>query len=367
MCWATATCAAIGCGTSPPDERPPTPVQVEEARRIAVRQPLRYAASVEPVRTVELAFQAAGYITALAQVGGRPVEAGDRVKNGTTLAWVRAEAYDERLKQSQASLAEAEAARRSAAQALARAETLYGLRSLTKPELEQAQAAVDAIDARIAGARALMRGAEIARGDASLRAPMSGVVLSRRVEIGSLVGPGTSAFTLAETTTVKVVIAVPDIMLPRFRPGATTSVISEALPDRRFIGRVSRIAPAADARSRLFEIELLVDNRDEVLRPGMIASVHVGDEPDDGAGLPAVPLSAVTRVLGHADQYAVLVVDSSSGVPTARRRGVRLGALVGNRVAVIEGLHDGELVIVQGGTLVADGERVNPTADGVVR
>lgn len=358
--WPVAS-GAMACADTQSYDKPATPVQVAEVRRQPVRQPLRYSATVEPARRVDLAFRAAGYVTALARVDGRMIDEGDRVTAGTILAWVRSDDYDEKIKQTEAPLAEAEAARRAARQTLERAQALYAARSITKPELEQAQAAVNAIDARIAGARALIRGAQLARGDTTLRSPMTGLVMKRLVEVGSLVGPGSPGFTIADTRAVKVVIGVPDVMLPRFPAGAVSRVVSDALPDRRFQGRVSKVLPTADAQSRLFEVELIVDNADGALRPGMVATVHVDDDQASFAALPVVPLSAVIRGPGGGDDYAVLVVVENGGVATARRQRVRLGELVGNTVSVVEGLTGGERVIVQGGAMVADGERVNPT------
>lgn len=360
LCAGAVASVAVACAGSQSYEKPPTPVQVAEVRRQPVRQPLRYSAIVEPARRVDLAFRVSGYVIALAQIDGRSIDDGDRVDARTILAWVRSDDYDERIRQTEAPLAEAEAARRAASLALTRAEALYAARSITKPELEQAQAAVDAIDAKIAGARAAIRAAQLTRGDTTLRTPMTGVVLKRVVEVGSLVAPGALGFVIADTRAVKVVIGVPDMMLPRFPTRAIERVTSDALPDRRFEGRVSKVSPTADPRSRLFEVEIIVPNGDGTLRPGMVATVHVADDQSSLTPMPVVPLSAVIRAGGD-DEFAVLVVVDHGGVSTARRQHVRLGELIDNQVSVIEGLVGGERVIVQGGAMVADGERVNPT------
>jgi hypothetical protein len=74
-----------------------------------------------------------------------------------------------------------------------------------------------------------------------------------------------------------------------------------------------------------------------------------------------LPLSAVVRAPGGDGEYAVFVVEDAKDGPTARLRRIRLGDLVGNQIAVVEGLADGERVVVRGATIIADGERVNPT------
>jgi len=356
----TAAAATAGCSGEAPYEKPPTPVQVAEVQRRPTVRSLRYSAAIEPERRVDLAFRVGGYVTRLATVDGHTIREGDVVTAGTVLAAVRADDYDVRVRQAQAALAEAEAARGAAAQALARAEGLYEARSLTRPELEQAQAAAESVDAKVAGARALVREAELARGDAELAAPMTGVVLARLIEVGSLVGPGTPGFVIAVTRDVKVVIGIPDTMLPRFVIGTRQHILSEALPDRRFEGRVTNVSPAADLRTRLFEVELTVSNEDAALKPGMVATVDIGSGSSEPAEVLVVPLSAVIRPPGAPDGYAVVVVQEVDGSATARLRRVRLGELMGNEVVVVEGLQPGERIIVQGAPLVADGERVNP-------
>lgn len=354
---------AWACDHADPYEKPLTPVLAESVGREPTGSVLRYSAVVEPVSRIDLAFRVGGYVTALAQVGGRTIQDGDPVTAGLVLASVRAEDYEAKIAQGRAALAEAEAARGAAAQALTRAEALYASRSLTRPDLEQARAAVESIDARIGGARALIREAELARADADLRSPIAGVVLRRLIEQGSLVGPGTPAFAVADTSTVKVVIGVPDTMVQRFAVGSSQRVQSEAVPDGRFEGRITKVAPTADPRSRLFDVELSVPNPGGVLRPGMVVTVAVA-EPGRAAtpDTIALPLSAIVRAPGGgAGDYAVFVLEDGAEGPTARLRRVRLGDLVGNRIAVTEGLTDGERVIVRGGTVLADGERVNPT------
>lgn len=359
---AGAMVALTACGGAATQEEPPTPVQIADLARQSGSQALRYSGSVEPGHRVDLTFRVGGYITSLASISGRVIQDGDIVETGTVLASVRVDDYDAKVNQAKAALAEGEAARVAAAAALTRADQLFKARAATRPDLEQARAQVDAIDAKLAGARALIREAELARGDSSLKAPISGQVLKRLVEVGSLVGPGTPGFVMADNRTVKVVIGVADTILSRFTTGASHSVVTEALPDRRFAGRVTKLSPTADPRSRLFEVELTLPNADGALKPGMVATVDIGGGGEDAAPQLVLPLPAIVRAPGGSDDaYAVFVVETSDAGPVARVRRVTLGALVGNAVAVTGGLTGNEQVVVRGAALLVDGERVNPT------
>lgn len=349
-----------GCHASEPYQKPVTPVTLEQVRPEQVAGTRRYSAVVEPANRVDLAFRVGGYVTSLARVGGRVIQEGDAVARDAVLASVRPDDYDAKVGQARAAVAEAEAARGAASQALARAEALYAARSLTKPEVEQARAALASIDARLSGARALVREAELARGDVELKSPIPGTVLRRAVEVGSLVAPGAPAFAVADTSTVRVIIGVPDTMLRSFQVGEIERVSSDAAPGRRFEGRITKVAPSADQRSRLFDVELTVPNADGALRPGMVATLDAADPGGTAAEHITVPLAAVVHGPAGGDSYAVFVVEDAQDGPVARTRAVRLGDLVGNRIAVVSGLAAGERVIVRGATIVADGERVNP-------
>jgi len=355
---------AAGCGRTAPYEKPLTPVLVADLQRQSLDVPLRYSGAIEPGTRVDTTFRVGGYVTSIASINGRPIQDGDRVTAGMVLASVRPADYDAKVTQARAQLAEATSARAAAAAAVARADALFATRSLTKPELDQAHSMLAAVDARIAGAKALVGEAELARGDSSLRAPLSGVVLKRLVEVGALVGPGTPGFVVADTRTVKVVIGVPDTLLATFREGTVETVRTEALSDRRFEGRVTKVSPTADPRSRLFEVEITLPNADDALKPGMIAAVEVtrpGGRADSRSESVVIPLSAVVRPPGESDGYAVYIVKQDGDVSTAELRRVSLGALLGNDITVVDGLTGTERLIVQGATIVTSGERVNPT------
>jgi len=360
VAWVLASAAIIGsCAKQEAYQKPPTPVRVQAVGRSASTSGIRYSASVEPLNRVDLAFKAGGYIQQLARIGGRTIQDGDRVTRGMVLARIRPADYEEKVKQAQSQLAEAEAAQAQAKAAYDRATRLFEARSLSRPDYEQAQAAYNTVEAKLAGARSLVQEAENARTETALTSPISGVVLKRLVEVGSLVGPGSGAFVLADISSVKVVFGAPDTMLQSLRVGAVQAVSSEAAGERRFNGRITKIAPAADPRNRVFDVEITVPNRNGALRVGMVAVVHVGDG-GVSAAPPAlvVPLSAIVRGK-NGDGYAVYVIDDKGGKTTAHLRNVTLGTMIGNQIAVVQGVEAGDRVVVSGATIVNDGDQVS--------
>jgi RND family efflux transporter MFP subunit len=354
---------AAGCAKEAAYEKTLTPVRVKVADRAAGTPGVRYSASIEPNTRVDLAFKVGGYIQELARFNGRDIQDGDHVTRGMFLARVNPADYEEKVKQARSQLAEAEAAATPTKQAYDRATQLFRTKSITKPELEQAQGAWDTVQARLSGARAVVQEARNALNDTALTAPLDGIVVKRLIEVGSLVGPGVGGFVLADTSSVKVVFGAPDTMLHRLHTGMTETITSEALSGRIFHGRITNIAPTADPHSRVFDVELTIPNQNGALKVGMVATVQLGTQTDsadaetDAAGV-AVPLTAIVRSKTHPEGYAVFVLEDKDGGTVVRLRDVTLGDMIGNQIDVVSGVSAGEKVVVSGATIVSDGERV---------
>jgi RND family efflux transporter MFP subunit len=354
-----AAAALPGCRHQQAYNKPLTPVRVQVVTRAGGSPAMRYSAALEPKTRVDLAFKVGGYIRAIATVGGHPIQSGDRVTRGMELARIQSSDYDERIKQARSQLTEAEAGATAAKSAYDRAAALFKSSSLSRPEYEQAQAAYDSVRAKVQGARALVQQAENARADSVLESPIDGIVLKRLIEVGSLVGPGTGGFVLADVTSVKAVFGAPDTILASLKVGGTAPVSTEAVPNREFTGRITNIAPSADARSRVFDVELTIANPGGELKPGMTAVVQMSDPPHAERAPLVLPLTAVVRSGHKADGYAVFIVEEAGGKAVARLRDVTLGDMVGNGVVVLSGVREGEKVMVSGATIVTDGEVVS--------
>jgi RND family efflux transporter MFP subunit len=167
---------------------------------------------------------------------------------------------------------------------------------------------------------------------------------------------------LGDLSSVKARFGIPDAMIQTVRPGDAIDVTVEAVGATTFAGHVTAIAPAADAQSRVFDVEVTIPNTDGRLRPGMIGTVAVGQASRDDRALAhrplAVPLSAVVRSEAGGGQFAVLVVERENALDVARLRRVELGEVMGNVIAVLKGVDAGQRVVVSGATLVVDGDPV---------
>src|SRR6266699_5746289 len=231
---------------------------------------LRYSASILPFAQVDLMFRSSGYVTNVRQVRGadgrtRDIGTGDYVEQGVALAHIRREDLQNQVAQAQAQLNQAVAQHTRADLDLQRAKALYSTQSLTKPDYDRSQEAFKATEAAMDNAKAALLQSQLTLGDADLKAPFSGYILSRNVDLGSLVSPATNAFTIADIGRVKVAFGAPDYVLSRVRLGQELTIQTESAAPVK--GRVTSISPAADTRNRIFAIEVTVGNRDLHLKP----------------------------------------------------------------------------------------------------
>jgi membrane fusion protein (multidrug efflux system) len=156
---------------------------------------------------------------------------------------------------------------------------------------------------------------------------------------------------------LKVVFGVPDTVRGGLALGRAQVITTEAFAGMDFHGRVSRIASAADSKSRLFEVEVSIDNANGRLKPGMVAALQLAAA-EDKAPVAVLPLSAVVRPHNAREGFAVYALDEQRSPPIVHLRQVELGAFLGNSIPVQKGLAAGEKVVVQGAALLSDSEPV---------
>src|SRR5579859_781601 len=337
----------------------PTPVHVLDVALYSPSDNLRYSASVLPFAEAVLSFKSAGYVTEIKQVQGadgrrRNIGSGDYVARGAVLAQIRHQDLNNQLDQATATLSAAQAQNVEATKDYERAKRLYASESLTKPDFDRAQAKFDSTLATVDQAKANVHQAQLGLHDADLAAPFSGYILARNIELGNLAEPGSTAFTIADTSAVKISFGVPEYAVRHLRLGQQFSIHLQDDP-KEYSGRVTSIAASADEKNRVFAIEVTVHNPKSDLKPRMIASLTVSGV--QKAPAPAVPLSAVVADPASPGRYAVFVASEVGGKWMAHLREVTLGETHESDVAV-DGVKPGEKIVVVGAAGLKDGDSV---------
>ncbi|WP_165219947.1 efflux RND transporter periplasmic adaptor subunit [Aquisphaera insulae] len=363
-----------------PGAEQPATVRVAVLRPERLEAGLNYHAAVKEVQRAELSFRVAGTVDSLREVAGpdgrtHTLHEGDVIPRGTPLA--KLDARDHRRDRDMAAerLAAAEA-KRDQADAEAglarvecdRAERLLKRASATASEMDTARARDASARAAVAVARREVQSARIALDQAeanlsycSLVSPFErATVASRSVDLGQRVAAGQPAFVVHDLSSVVIAFGVPDTLVGRIRLGAPTEVTSDALPEERFRGVVYKIGSAADPRTRTYSVEIRVDEP-RGLRPGMIATVHLGRE----SIAPLLPLAALVPRTAGPGCDAFVVVDEPNG-RVVRRRQATIEDVIDDRAVISAAptsgssqvLATGDRVVIAGVHRLTDGRAV---------
>jgi multidrug efflux system membrane fusion protein len=358
-----AVCAIgqSGCNKAVSAERELTPVRVSQVETISIGNATRYSANIVPNAQVDLVFKSGGYVDSIREVKGadgrrRNLDTGDWVTRGTVLAVVRQRDYIDQRDQAEAQLARAQADYDHAKLNFDRTSILYSSQSAIKPDYDTSKAQYETARATLDKDKAALAQAQTALEDASLRAPFNAWIIKRNVDIGTLAGPSSPAFTVADTRSVRAVFGVPDTAIGKIKLGQRQAITTDVFPDR-FAGRITAISPAADPKSRVYSVEVTIPNPKNQLKSGMIASVEFGGETLPGKVL-AVHLSAVIRDPQNGGHFAVLLAEGARDPATVRAHPVEVGNAYGNMVQVLSGLKAGDRVVTSGATLVKSGDQV---------
>jgi membrane fusion protein (multidrug efflux system) len=321
-------CGKRGAG-GPPGGYATQVVAVKAAREPIVEQ-LRVVGTVLANETVDLKPEIDGRVVAI------HFEEGQRVQAGQLLVELNAG-------QTEAMLSEAEANQRLAQSKWDRAQELLKNRTMSNQEADEARAQYDMAGAKVSQMREHLR-------DLKIAAPFGGLIGSRRISPGQVVSKETVIATLSDTDPVKVEGNVPERYLALAREGAKFQLSIAAFPSERFDGEVYFVAPQLDAVNRTALIKAKVPNPDLRLKPGMFASAELALRvKDDAIVIPEASL------MPQGERFAVIVVDSEM---TAQMRPVKPGIRSAGRVEILEGVKEGESVVVEGWQKTRPGGKV---------
>jgi RND family efflux transporter MFP subunit len=261
--------------------------------------------------------------------------AGQPVKQGETLAEIESSDLLAMVEQARASLRVAETRREKARIDLERTQELVERGVAATSRLETDRAVFDATVAEVQQAQQSLAGTESALAFATVKAPITGIVVDKQVNQGDIVQPGQPICTLYDPTRLQLVAVVREELAGRLQIGQQVDVTLDAL-GKQCAGTVAEIVPAAQAKSRAFEVKVIGPCQPGVVT-GMFGRLHVPVGERDELRVPAAAVQSV----GQLDFVDVVGKDQ-----TVARRYVRTGRRTGTDVEVLAGLAAGEIVVV---------------------
>jgi len=301
------------------------------------------AGTIQPILTVQVKSQASGAITEMR------VQTGDDVRPGQLLALIDPRLPKSALDQAKATLDVARATYDNAAGQFAREDTLYKAQAVTQQEYENARVTLAQARAALVNAQANLSDAQIAYSQTRVTAPLSGTIIQKNVELGTVISSpthdvsgGTVLFQMANLDTVQVQSMVDETDIGKVQPGLPVTITVDAFPNRPFQGTVLKIEPQATQSQNVTMFPVLVNiyNPEHLLKPGMNAEVevHVGQR----QGVLAIPNAALRTQRDVASAAQVLGLDPNDvqaqlaaapaapparfGGDSAQRGGATLGA-----------------------------------------
>ncbi len=277
---------------------------------------------------------------------------GEKCRRGEVLVQLDPETYQIALAQAKAMVGQSKVRLDQAKRDWDRMEELKESAVATVQQLDQAQSAQSTAAAALDQAAASLRAAQRNLRETNIKCPFSGFIAEKKVEVGQTVGPNIPVARLVDLRKLKLVLNVTSATLSRIRAGQTVELTDPALPDRTYHGTVSRLGVAADITTHNFPVEILVDESENTLRAGQI--VHATLELEKYVDVISIPVEALMKTLEN-DQVFV-VVNSK-----AKKRIIRIGPQIGERIIVLDGLQKDDEVISVGGQELADDTEVEVT------
>ena len=338
---ALITLAAASCGSRQSGKTSETTAPLAAAQEVTnvsvaltryeqVPQSEVYSANVQAYVVNNVAPQAVGRIKKI------NVEIGDFVSKGQVLA-----------EMDQSSLEQTKLKLDNDATELARLKQLYEEGGLSKSDYEASELAYNVSRSQY----------ENLLENTVLKSPVSGVVTARNYDVGDMYSGSSPIYTVQQISPVKILVGVSESEYSKLKKGDSVTVEAEALPGRTFAGRVNRIYPTIDPTTHTFTAEVVVDNNDRALRPGMYARVTVTFAVNNSI---VIPDGAVVKMQG-AGQKSVFVLNETDS--TVSSRVITLGRHIGDQYEVLSGLNEGETIISRGHTALKDGDKVNVLAN----
>lgn len=316
-------------------EAPAVNVSIEKIEPTSLKDELQLAGRLEPWVEVDVSTELGGTVQEVR------FEKGRRVDKGQVLARVGTDLLEASLEEARAELVASEANYN-------KTKELFDRQAVPRQELVSATSSYKRAEARVTVARLRVE-------RSILTAPVAGVAVTREVEPGEVVTPGSRVTVIHQVSKLKATAGIPENDISYFKVGGEAKLEIDAYRGREFQGRIHFLGPAATEQNRSFPVEIEIDNRAGKLRPGMIARVFLVRRVYDDAIV--VPRDAV---LERDKGNVVFVFDGER----ARQRLVTTGPSEAGRIVVLEGLASGEKLIVSGHRNLVDGQRVRPVSQG---
>ncbi|EKQ57339.1 MULTISPECIES: efflux RND transporter periplasmic adaptor subunit [unclassified Clostridium] len=371
-------------------------VKTEKITTGTISTEVEYASNLKPAKEVQVLPKTGGRVATV------DVNIGDKVSVGQTLFTLDTKDYSAQLQQAEAGVSAASAnlertsdsgfiqqllqaeqlvgklqiQYNTAKDSYDRTQTLYSAEAVTKKDLDDAKAQYDAItidlknaqdslellknksgpqatqaaEAALEQAQAGVSAVQIQINNATITAPIAGVVSEKAVEVGELASGQSGSVTIIDSSSLEAEINIPDKMLEKIKVGLSVPVTINALPDAKIVGVIDNISPNTSSKNNFYVVKVKIDNSNGDIKAGMFAKISLPAEKKDNILM--VPNETIKMENGVNYLYTV---DNGQ----VKKISVETGISNEKFTEVTGKVQEGLDVITEGQNLLSDGEKVN--------
>ena len=282
------------------------------------------------------------------------VDIGDYVNSGKLLAVIDKSLYTQNVKQIEGVFRVAEATAENDKINLERTKILLEKGLASQSDFDNAKTKLDVSIAQMETAKANLQNSRIQLSYCDIRAPFSGYITKKLLDRGTFVSStGASQntiFVLSDIRRLKIMVNVVERDLPLLDRISTANIRTDSYPDRRFTGKFNKISQAVDLSTRTMPAQIDIENKDELLKPGMFAKVELMlNKNTDVIKLPS------QCVLQEGEKSYVFVVNDEM---VANKTYVEIGIVANNESEIVKGLSENDKVVKVGQELISDKSKV---------
>lgn len=325
-------------------------VEVAAVGRRDLAPVFSFSANLEAVWSTDVSAKADGRIDKLF------VEEGDLVKAGTVVARMDMNELSAQVMQAEGQVLQAQATLEQNELNFQRMDTLYKQNAVSAQTLDSARTQRDLAQGGLRAAQGNLILLKTRLDNANIESPLNGVVIRRHVQAGTFSKAGVAIVTVADVSTLLAKAVVGESQIAEVVLGKPVTVKVNAVRDREFKGTVTRLSPAASVPTRNFTAEVSIPNPQGLLKVGMFANAEIGGQLR--SKVLAVPEAALVM---REDQKTVFVATADNKVV---QKVLKLGDAAGGWVEVLEGVKEGDRIVVAGQHKLKDGASIRLGAPG---
>ena len=311
---------------------------------------VEFSAGLEPVGSADISAKVDGRVNTLL------VEEGDIVKAGTVLATLDTNELAAQVLQAQGNLSVVQSNLEQAELDYSRYSALSAQGAVSAQLLDNARTKRDSAAGQVRAAEGNLGLVQEKLNNANVIAPRDSVVTKRYVQSGTFTRAGAPIITVADLSTLVAKATIGESQVGDLTVGSTVKVRVDAVSGQEFVGTITRISPVATLPARTFTAEISIENQQGLLKAGMFAKVEVGSKVH--SNVLVIPASALVM---REDQKTVFVVGADNKV---QQRILKLGFVGEGLAEVVEGLNQGETIVIEGQNKIKDGAEITTAKDG---